>query len=163
MLIYFFPQHTINGATIMKLPCEIAVKSVVPAIRALLAKELTQTYGMKQKEAANLLGITQTAVSKYTHDVRGRILIIEKYEEVTTQIKKTATSLANGDIDRTTLVLQICTTCKLIRKNRLMCELCKRADPTLDIKQCKRCFLSSCDLTNPTALKKQTEQNRTKQ
>jgi len=147
----------------MKLPCEIAVKSVVPAIRALLAKELTQNYGMKQKEAANLLGITQTAVSKYTHHVRGRILIIEKHEEVKTQIKKTATSLANGNINRTTLALQICTTCKLIREKRLMCKLCKRANPTLDIKQCKLCFLSSSDLKNPTGLKKQAKQNRTEQ
>lgn len=147
----------------MKLPCEIAAKSVVPAIRALLAKELTKNYGMKQKEAADLLGITQTAVSKYTHDVRGRILIIEKHEEVKTQIKKTAASLANGNIARWELALQICTTCKLIREKRLMCELCKRADPALDIKKCELCFLSSSGSKNPTGLKKQTKQNRTRQ
>ncbi|MDH5448582.1 MAG: transcriptional regulator [Candidatus Bathyarchaeota archaeon] len=147
----------------MKLPCEVAVKSVVPAIRALLAKELTKTYGMKQKEAANLLGITQTAVSKYTHHVRGRILLIEKHEEVKTQIVETAASLANGNIDRTTLILRICTACQLIREKHLMCKLCKRADPALDIKQCKLCFLSSCDLTNLKSLKKHAEQNGTEQ
>ena len=125
----------------MKLPCEIAVKSAVPAIRALLALELTETYGLKQIEAANLLGITQTAVSKYTHHVRGRVLSIKKEKEVKMLIVKTAASLANGKLDRTALALQICTTCKLIRKKRLMCELCKRTDPTLNIEQCKICSL----------------------
>ena len=98
----------------MKLPCEVAVKSVVPAIRALLAKELIETYGMKQREAANLLGITQTAVSKYAHHVRGRILLIEKEKKVETLITKTAALLANGNLNRTALALQICITCKLV-------------------------------------------------
>lgn len=129
----------------MKLPCEIAVKSVVPAIRALLARELTETYGMKQGEAADLLGITQTAVSKYIHHVRGRVLSIEGEKEVKTLIIKTATSLTDGNLDRPSLALRICTTCNLIRKKRLMCKLCKRADPTLNVKKCNLCFLSSCD------------------
>jgi len=129
----------------LKLPCEVAVKSVVPAIRALLARELTETYGMKQGEAADLLGITQTAVSKYLHHVRGSVLSIEGEKEVQTLIMKTAASLVDGNLDRPSLALHICTACNFIRKKRLMCELCKRADPTLDVKQCNLCFLSSCD------------------
>ena len=138
----------------MKLPCEVAVKSVVPAIRALLAKELTETYEMKQTEAANLLGITQTAVSKYTHHVRGRILQVGEEKEVTALIKKTAESLVNGDLDKTQLVLQICDTCKLVRKKGLMCELCKQANPTLHVRQCKLCLLSFCDASTIQFLEK---------
>jgi predicted transcriptional regulator len=129
----------------MKLPCEIAVKSAVPAIRALLAKELIVTYGMRQKEVADLLGITQTAVSKYAHHVRGRVMLIENEEEVVTLITETAASLANGDMDKTTLALRICTTCKFVRRKRLMCGLCKLANPSLNINQCKLCLFSSCD------------------
>jgi predicted transcriptional regulator len=127
----------------MKLPCEVAVKSTVPAVRALLAKELTETHRMKQNEAAKLLGITQTAVSKYTHHVRGRILLVEMDEEVKLLVTKTAASLANNNLDRTALATQICGMCKLIREKRLMCELCKRADPTLDVEHCNLCRLSS--------------------
>jgi len=138
-----FPHNIINGAKTMKLPCEVAVKSVVPAIRALIAKELTETHGMTQREAANLLGITQTAISKYAHHVRGTVLSLEKEQEVKMLIVKTAASLAVSDFDRTSLALQICNTCKFIREKRLMCELCKRSDPTSDIEQCKLCFFSS--------------------
>lgn len=144
----------------MKLPCEIAVKSVVPAIRALLAKELIVTYGMKQKEAADLLGITQTAVSKYAHHVRGRVMSIENEEEVGTLVTETAASLVSGGMDKTALALQICTTCKLVRKKRLMCGLCKRASPSLVINQCRLCLFSSCD---PFTLKReQTKQEGAK-
>ena len=125
----------------MKLPCEIAVKSVVPAIRALLAKELVEAHGMKQSEAAKLLGITQTAVSKYTHNVRGKTIPIENEKEIRVLITRTATSLANGEMDRTTILLKICTTCNLVRKKGLMCKLCRRSDPQLDVRKCKFCIL----------------------
>lgn len=128
----------------MKLPCEVAVKSVVPAIRALIAKELTETHKMKQVEAAELLGITQTAISKYTHHVRGRILRIEEEAKVRLFIRKTAASLANGDLTRAALVLRICDACRVVREKGLMCELCKRANPTIEIKHCELCLLQHC-------------------
>jgi predicted transcriptional regulator len=129
----------------MKLPCEVAVKSVVPAIRALLAIELVETHNLKQREVADLLGITQTAISKYTHHVRGRILAVGAEDEIMTLIVDTAASLADGDMRGTALARRICATCRLVREKRLMCELCKRANPNLDAAQCQLCSFSSCD------------------
>ena len=123
----------------MKLPCEVTAKSLVPAIRALLAKELIITHGMKQIEAANLLGITQTAISKYAHNVRGRVISIEEDREITERIKKTATSITEKRLDRTEIAVEICHTCRLVREKRLMCPLCKQADKTMDIKKCTLC------------------------
>jgi predicted transcriptional regulator len=123
----------------MKLPCEITAKSLVPAIRALLAKELIITHGMKQIEAANLLGITQTAISKYAHNVRGRVISIEEDKEITERIKKTATSITEKRLDRTEIAVEICYTCRLVREKRLMCSLCKQADKTMDIENCTLC------------------------
>jgi len=121
------------------MPCEVAVKSVVPAIRAGLAKELIQTHKLKQIDTANLLGITQTAVSKYTRHVRGRVVKIEKVEEVQQMITETAKTLANGEISRRQLAIRFCEICKLVRQKRLMCELCKRSNPSIDIYQCLIC------------------------
>ena len=128
----------------MNLPCEIAVKSVVPAIRAFLARELVENYKLRQTEAAELLAITQTAVSKYTHYVRGNILPIEQEDEVRKRIMETAASLANGNLNYAALSLQICSTCKLVRKKKLMCELCKSANSNLELEECNICALSSC-------------------
>jgi predicted transcriptional regulator len=124
------------GEASMLLPCEIAVKSLVPAIRSVIARELTQSYGLKQKDVANLLGVTQTAVSKYTRHVRGTVLKIEDVEEVQPMIKEIVVSLANGHMSRYELAAKFCVTCEIIRRKGLMCELCKRTDSSIDIQRC---------------------------
>lgn len=131
------------GEASMLLPCEIAVKSLVPAIRSLIARELVQSYGLKQKDVARLLGVTQTAVSKYTRHVRGTVLKIEEVEEVQPMIKEIVVSLANGRMSRYELAAKFCVACETIRRKGLMCELCKRTDPSIDIQQCFVCHLSS--------------------
>ena len=124
----------------MLMPCEVAVKSVVPSIRSAIAKELTETYGLKQKEVAHLLGVTQTAVSKYTRHVRGTVLEIEGIEEVRPIVKETVVLLANGRISRYELAGRFCRMCEIIRRKRLLCELCKRSDPSIDIQKCFVCM-----------------------
>jgi uncharacterized protein len=54
----------------MKLPCEEALWYVLPQIRADLAREMINT-GSTQREAAELLGLTPSAVSQYLHKKRG--------------------------------------------------------------------------------------------
>jgi uncharacterized protein len=49
----------------MLLPSEIESKSLIPAVRAILAKDLVKAKGLKEEEVAKLLGITQAAVSNY--------------------------------------------------------------------------------------------------
>jgi predicted transcriptional regulator len=123
----------------MVLPCEVAVKSVVPAIRSAIARELTQSYGLKQKDVAQLLGITQTAVSKYTRRNRGVVLQVEEVSETQLVLRETIESLANGDMDRYELVVKLCRICEIIRKKGLMCSLCKLSDPNIDNKKCIIC------------------------
>ena len=124
----------------MSMPCEVAVKSLVPAIRAMMAKELTQTHKMKQEEAARLLGITQAAVSKYTRKVRGIALNIEKIEEAQAMTTDITNLLAGGQISRPELVKKFCSVCTVVRKTGAMCELCKRSNPSLDVRQCLICM-----------------------
>ena len=125
----------------MLMPCEVAVKSVVPSIRAYVAIELTQTYNMRQVDVAALLGITQTAVSKYTTQVRGAVLKIDQTQEIQTMLREIAKQLANQEMTLTQkdLVTQFCEVCKIVRKEGIMCSLCKRSDQRLNTKTCKIC------------------------
>jgi hypothetical protein len=124
----------------MMIPCEIAVKSVIPAIRAYVAKELTQTYKMRQNDVANRLGITQTAISKYVRDVRGQVVRIDQTKEIRSMMNRIVSQAANEKISRTQLTLGFCEVCKMVRRSGIMCELCKRSDPVLDIDLCKVCM-----------------------
>jgi predicted transcriptional regulator len=123
----------------MLLPCEVAVKSVIPAIRSSIARELTQNYGLKQKEVAKMLGVTQTAVSKYTSHCRGAIFEVTEVEGVKPVITKTVCLLANGEMNKYELVEKLCIVCGIIRQSGLMCIICKVSDPNIDNSQCIVC------------------------
>ena len=123
----------------MLLPCEVAVKSVIPAIRSAIARELTESYGLKQKDVAELLGVTQTAVSKYTSHCRGAIFEVSEVEGVQPVLKKTVLLLAKGEIDKYELAEMLCRVCGLIRQSGLMCILCRLSDPKIDNSQCIAC------------------------
>ncbi len=66
----------------MILPCEVAVRSVIPAVRALIAKQLMEEQGLKQDQVAEILGISQSAVSKYSRKVRGHAIRVDDIEEI---------------------------------------------------------------------------------
>ena len=123
----------------MILPCEVAVKSVIPAIRSAIARKLTQTYGLKQKEVAQLLGVTQTAVSKYTRHCRGAVLEVEEVEDAQPVLKETVFSLANGQMNKYELAEKLCLVCEIIRQRGLMCKICALSDPTIDSRKCIVC------------------------
>ena len=124
----------------MPAPCEVAVKSVIPAIRAYIAKQLIQTYKMKQTDVAGLLGITQTAVSKYVGNVRGQALRIDKEDEIQSMMNKIASRIADKKTSGPQLTLEFCSVCRAVRRNGQMCELCKRSDPEITRVSCDICM-----------------------
>lgn len=123
----------------MILPCEVAIKSVIPAIRSAIARELTASYGLKQTEVAELLGVTQTAVSKYTSHCRGAIFEVTEVEGVQPILKETVSSLANGEMDKYELAEKLCIVCRIIRQSGLMCIICKVSDPDIENSKCVVC------------------------
>ena len=135
-----FYNNNITGEKLnMLLPCEVAVKSVIPAIRSAIARELTQKYGLKQKDVAELLGVTQTAISKYTSHCRGAIFEVTEVDGVQPVFKETVFLLANGDMSKYDLAEKLCIVCGIIRQSGLMCILCRVSDPNIDNNQCIVC------------------------
>jgi hypothetical protein len=124
----------------MLAPCEVAVKSVIPAIRAYIAKELTNTYKMKQTDIAFVLGITQTAVSKYLSNVRGQAIRIDHSEEIRSMMNEIASRITDKEISGPQLIDEFCTVCNIVRQKGLMCSLCLRSDPLLRHKSCHICM-----------------------
>ena len=124
----------------MLMPCEIAVKCVVPVIRAMITQELIHEYGLKQEETGNLLGITQAAVSQYLRKARGTALDLQQEEEIARLIKEIATVIHDEGTSSMETRSKICNVCETIRKERLMCKPHKRLEPTLNIKQCRTCL-----------------------
>jgi uncharacterized protein len=121
------------------IPCEIASKSVVPALRAMVARELMQEYGLKQEQVAGRLGVTQAAVSKYRHQVRGEAIQLESAPEVQSISKEIASMLSKSP-DPIAVAQKLCQACTDIRALGLMCETCHKVDPAWDVEHCTICF-----------------------
>jgi len=122
------------------LPCEIAVKSVIPAIKATIAKELLETYCLKQKQVAEILGISQSAVSKYTRKVRGYVIKIDNIDEIQPLISEMTHLLVNGKCQRADFIDLFCKTCIIVRSKSLMCPFCKKADSKIRTTECGFCL-----------------------
>ena len=123
----------------MIIPCEIASKSVIPALRAMVARELIEEYGLKQEQVAVRLGVTQAAVSKYRHQVRGEAVQLDSAPEVQT-ISKAIASMLSQSPDPIAVSQKLCQACTDIRALGLMCETCHKVDPQWDVEHCTICF-----------------------
>ena len=124
----------------MLLACEVAVKTLLPVIKAMVARELVETHRLKQIEAAELLGSTQSSISQYLRGVRGRALKIEDMKEVDKAVKSMAHMLMTGKAGRDRkIMMEFCKACTAARREGLMCELHKRLDPYIEIDSCKLC------------------------
>jgi predicted transcriptional regulator len=123
----------------MLMPCEVAVKCVLPVIRSALTKKLTQEYGLTQIETANLLGITQPAVSHYLRKARGNALDLEQDEEFSCLIREIAAMLYGRDASSQEMRLKVCSFCETIRGKGFMCGPHRYLEPELT-KECRTCL-----------------------
>jgi len=105
----------------------------------MIARELIEDYGMKQELVAKRLGITQAAVSKYRNQVRGEAVDLEMSSEVRRMSKDIASTLLN-EPNPLDVSQKFCQACTDIRALGLMCETCRKVDPSWDVEHCTICF-----------------------
>jgi predicted transcriptional regulator len=111
----------------LRQPCEEIVCQILPAFRALIAKELIEKHKFTHKRAALVIGITRPAVSQYISSKRGvkKIWKLENIPEVMSCITSLAQNIANDSINNNKSILIICELCSTLRKNGLICEMYK--------------------------------------
>jgi len=79
---------------------EPIVNEVLPALRSIVAKEL-QSRGYSQTEIANLLEVTQPAVSQYLNEQRGHALAtIKEDDELRQKAETLAAYVSQGDREK---------------------------------------------------------------
>jgi predicted transcriptional regulator len=102
-------------------PCEYMLWIGIPTIRRELAETLIKQYGLSQREAAEKLGITPSAVCQYLSKKRGKIDISDK--SVIEQVAISAERIVkNGDA---VIVIETCRICHLIRKTKEFTTTCE--------------------------------------
>ncbi len=101
-----------------KTPCEYIVWSVLPCIRKKLAEALHRK-GLSQKKIAELLGVSNAAISQYLSNKRGKFGNFD--EEIQKEIEISAEEIMKGS----DVVDEMCRICRIIkRKNKYVSEPC---------------------------------------
>lgn len=122
----------------MKTVCEIVVKDILPATRALIAKELLETHHMTQQEAAKRMGVTQPAISQYKRELRGfQVKILEGNEKTMDYIEEVAADLANREIESSDLTDEYYNILDIIMGEGLIHKIGEDVDHS--IKKCGLC------------------------
>lgn len=119
------PENKIQGANLL-LPCEVGVKTVLPAVKAIMARSIIEKHKLNEKQTADLLGLSQSAVSRYVTRSRGALLEIESIEEIQILIDQMITFLVKEPAKKMEILNLFCQTCQIIRQKGLMCQLCQK-------------------------------------
>jgi predicted transcriptional regulator len=138
--MHFRREYT-NGESCLILPCEVAVKSVVPAVKALIARQLAEEHGLRQEQVAEILGMSQSAVSKYSRKVRGHAIDIDDIKGVRPLISDMIAMLLDEPRQNSELVQLFCKACVAVRRTSLMCAFCQKSDPKMKIEECRFCII----------------------
>ena len=121
------------------LPCEVGVKTVLPAVKAIMARSIVEKHGLNEKQTADLLGLSQSAVSRYISRERGNLLNIEGTTEVLALIDQMVTHLIKMPNNKTEILKLFCQTCTTIREKGLMCPACQKEMPQAWAEKCFLC------------------------
>lgn len=123
----------------MKPFCEVIVADALPALRALITKELMQIHGLNQTEVSKKLGITQPAVSQYRRELRGhKLRLLLDNEEIMGLIKKLSHEIALSDMPAIGIHEKLCEICRKMREEGVICRLHASRYPSIG--PCKICF-----------------------
>jgi predicted transcriptional regulator len=140
VILIYISNRNIRIGERMLLPCEVGVKTVLPAIKAVMARSIVEKHGMKEQQAAEILGLSQSAISRYTTKDRGNIITIENVPEVQTLIDQMINLLLREKPNQTNEILELfCQTCKVIRAKGLMCQLCQQKMQETQLQTCVFC------------------------
>ena len=127
---------------IMLLPAEIESKSLIPALRAILAKDLTKKHNIHEDQISQMLGVTQAAVSNYIRGIRGDPKLIEKLlgeEQVANMINEISDDLSSDRAYTPSSLSKFIGLCNYIKSSLLICDIHHNLESDIDDAVCKEC------------------------
>lgn len=114
----------------MKTFCEVVVSDFLPAMRALVTKELINDYNMTQTEVARKMGVTQPAISYYQRELRGaKVKVLRNNEKLMGLVRQVAAEIAAGKDNK----VEMQELCRKLRGENILsdrekfqcCSLCR--------------------------------------
>jgi len=124
------------------LPAEIESKTLIPALRAILAKKLAEEHKIREDEISKMLGVTQAAISNYIRGTRGDPKLIQKLitdEQVSQLLNELSDRLASDMAYTPSSLAKFISLCNYIKSSLLICEIHHNLESNIDEAICKEC------------------------
>ena len=118
------------------MPQEIEVRYILPAIRSEFARILIQEQNLSQKEAANVLGLTESAISQYLHSKRGSEVVFSA--NVVNEIRKSADKVLTDKNNKHRLIGEMFRITNLTTVKQILCDL--HRSQSKELSSCNVCF-----------------------
>ncbi len=131
-----------NNFLIMLLPAEIESKTLIPALRAILAKKLAKQHNIREDEISKMLGVTQAAISNYIRGTRGDPKLIEQLlsqKQVVEMIYEISDNLASNKAYTPASLSKFIGLCNYIKTSLLICDIHHSLESNIDEAICKEC------------------------
>lgn len=126
----------------MLLPAEIETKTLIPALRAILAKKLVEQHNIQEEDISKMLGVTQAAISNYIRGTRGDPELITKLlaiKEVAEMIDEIASNLSSNMAYTPASLSKFIGLCNYIKSSLLICDIHHSLETNIDEAVCKEC------------------------
>src|SRR5919108_6192603 len=126
----------------MLLPSEIEAKSLIPAIRSILARKLIKEFHLKEEDVARVLGVTQAAISNYIRGIRGDTELAAKLgavQEVSRMVDDIARDLAANKAYTPSTMAKFVKLCNYMRYTFIICDVHHSMESNIDKQVCEQC------------------------
>jgi len=126
----------------MLLPAEIESKTLIPALRAILAKKLAEQHKIREDEISKMLGVTQAAVSNYIRGTRGDpklIAHLSSHKQIEEMIEEISENLASNKAYTPASLSKFIGLCNYIKSSLLICDIHHNLESDIDEAICKEC------------------------
>ena len=118
------------------MPQEIEVRYILPAIRRELASILIKDHKKSQKEVANILGLTEAAISQYQHSKRAKEVVFS--DSVINEIRKSAEKILKDKNKKQSVIAEMYRISNLTTVKHILCDL--HRSQSKDLANCNVCF-----------------------
>lgn len=122
----------------MKDVFELAARYLVPSVRRHLARKLVK-MGMREAEAARMLGLSRSAITRYLRSERGVGIEFSKFGDVTRMIEELAAKVTANELDESKIQEKIMEITSYILSMKYFCAYHKKIDPRINILRCNIC------------------------
>ncbi|MEM2856319.1 MAG: transcriptional regulator [Candidatus Nitrosocaldaceae archaeon] len=126
----------------MLLPSEIESRSLIPAVRVIIARKLCQEYNMKEDLVAKILGITQASISNYVRGTRGDNQLVNKLMDITEvrrMIEDITEEIAKNNSFRASTMAKYISLFNYIRQSYIICDVHRVLEKDINDDVCKAC------------------------